>query len=115
MINRERRPGGYKSYTREEMRTNFAALLSVTDYEKADKVILALMQPQVQEMMDSPPVGKKKASNPHKGTRTIPTEFLNRPLAGPDVTRNLASISPFKVDRIYYTQGRFGKELKHIL
>ena len=66
-------------------------------------------------MMDSPPVGKKKALNPHRGAQTIPKEFLNRLLAGPEVTRNLISLSPFKVDSIYYTQGRFGKGLEHIL
>ena len=46
-ITREKRPGGYTSYTRDEMRAEFAAPLSVTDYEKADKIILLLMQSQV--------------------------------------------------------------------
>ena len=115
MIARERRPGGYKDYTKEEMRANLGAPLAVTDYEKADKIILLLMQPQVKQMLDSTPVGKKKAKNAHKGTRTIPHEFSARPLAGPELTTNLASISPFKLDGVYYTKGRFGKQLKRIL
>ena len=58
---------------------------------------------------------KKKAKNPHTGTQTIPAEFLARPLAGPDITCNLASISPFNTGGIYYTKGWFGKELKWVL
>ena len=47
MIARGQRPGGYKDYTREEMRANIGAPLLVEDYKKADKIILLLMQPQV--------------------------------------------------------------------
>ena len=114
MIARERRPVGYSDYTREEMRASIRAPLSVSDYKKADMIIL-LMQPQVKQMLDSAPVSKKRAKNSHKGSRTIPSEFSARPLAGPEVTTNLASISPLKSEGIYYTKGRFGKQLKRIL
>ena len=73
------------------------------------------MQPQVKQMLDATPVGKKMVKNIPKGMRTIPPEFSARPLAGPEHTTNLASISPFKLDGIYYTKGRFGKQLKRIL
>ena len=65
------------------MRSNLAQPLTVTDYEKADRIILLLMQPQVKQLLDSPPVGKKKAKNLHVGTQTIPAEFLARLPAGP--------------------------------
>ena len=93
------------------MRANIGAPLSVEDYEKADRIILLLIQPQVKQMLDATPIGKKKAKNVPKGMRTIPPEFSARPLAGPEHTTNLVSISPFKLDGIYYTKGRFGKQL----
>ena len=42
-------------------------------------------------------------------------EFLQRPVPGPEPSANLSSLSPFKVDGILYTRGRFGKQLKRIL
>ena len=78
MIARGQRPGGYKDYTREEMRVNIGAPLLVEDYEKADKIILLLIQPQVRQMLDATPVGKRKAKNLLKGIRTVSPEFLAR-------------------------------------
>ena len=66
-------------------------------------------------MLDATPVRKKKARNLRKGMRTVPPEFLARPLAGSECTSNLASLSLFKLEGIYYTKGRFGKQLKRIL
>ena len=109
------RPGGYTAYSKEEMMANIGTPLTVDDYKRTDKVILLLMQPQVKQMLDAKPVGKKKAKNLPKGARTTPTEFLERPIAGTQQTSNLASISPFKEDGVYYTRGRFGKQLKRIL
>ena len=86
------------------MRANIGAPLSVEDYEKADRIFLLLMQPQVKQMLNTTPVGKKKAKNAPKGMRTITPEFSAGPLAGPELTTNLASISPFKSDGIYYTK-----------
>ena len=39
------------------------APLTVEDYERVDKVILLLMQPQVKSLLDATPVGKRKAKN----------------------------------------------------
>ena len=39
------------------------APLSADDYQRADRVMLLLMQPQVKSLLDSVPVGKKKAKN----------------------------------------------------
>ena len=115
MLARENRPGGYKAYTKEEMLANIAAPPTVADYEKADRVILLLMQPQVKQMLDAAPVGKKKAKNPAKGLRTVPPEFLGRAIPGTQQTTNLSSISPFQQDGIWYTRGRFGKQLCRVL
>ena len=98
MIVKGKRPGGYKAYTRDEMEAVIGAPLLVEDYEKADKVILLLMQPQVKLLLDATPVGKRKAKNSLKGIKTVPSEFLARPLVGPDCTNNLASLLPFKVE-----------------
>ena len=77
--------------------------LSAEDYEKADRIMLLMMQPQVKTLLDSQPVGKKKAKNVQQGMSTLPEEFMNRPIFAPDNSTNLASLSPFKVDGIYYT------------
>ena len=89
--------------------------MTVEDYQKADCIMLLLMQPQVKTLLDSQPVGKKKAKNVQQGMLTLPEEFINWPIIGPDNSTNLASLSPFKVDGIYYMQGRFGKQLKRVL
>ena len=89
--------------------------LSAEDYQKADRIMLLLMQPQVKSLLDSQPVGKKKAKNAQQGVSTIPEEFLNRPIIGPDNSTNLASLSLFKHEGVYYTQGRFGQQLKRVL
>ena len=91
------------------------APLSADDYQRADRVMLLLMQPQVKSLLDSVPVGKKKAKNSQQGVTTIPKEFLDRPIVGPDNSTNLASLSLFKHKGVYYTQGRFGKQLKRVL
>ena len=77
--------------------------LSAEDYEKADRIMLLMMQPQVKTLLDSQPVGKKKAKNVQQGMSTLPEEFMNQPIIGPDNSTNLANLSPFKVDGIYYT------------
>ena len=115
MLAKENRQGGYKAYAKEEMLANIASPLTVEDYERADRVILLLMQPQVKQMLDAAPVGKKKAKNPSKGQRTVPPEFLGRAIPGTQQTTNLSSLSPFQQDGIWYTSGRFGKELHRIL
>ena len=85
------------------------APLSAEDYQKADQIMLLLMQPQVKTLLDSQPVGKKKAKNAQQGVSTVSEEFINWPIIGPDNSTNLASLSPFKHEGVYYTQGRFGK------
>ena len=55
-----KRPGGYKDYSREEMDVIMRAPLSADDYQRADKVMLLLMQPQIKSLLDSIPVGKRK-------------------------------------------------------
>ena len=91
------------------------APLSADDYEHADQIMLLLMQPQVKCLLSSEPVGKRRAKNTQKGMSNVPQEFLDRPIVGPDSTPNLASLSLFRKDGIFYTQGRFGKQLKCIL
>ena len=111
-ITEVKRPGGYKDFSQEEMDVIMRAPLSADDYQRADRVIVLLMQPQVKSLLDSVPVGKKKAKNSQQGISTLPKEFLDRPIIGPDSSNNLASLSPFKHEGIYYTQGQFGKQLK---
>ena len=84
-------------------------------YQRVDRVMLLLMQPQVKSLLDSVPVGKKKAKNSQHGVSTIPEEFLNWPIIGPNNSTNLASLSWFKHEGVYYTQGRFVKHLKRVL
>ena len=91
------------------------APLSADDYQRADKVMLLLMQPQVKSLLDSLPVSKKKAKNSQQGISTVPKEFLDRPIVGHDSSNNLASISLFKHEGIFFTEGRFSKQLKRIL
>ena len=43
------------------------APLSAEDYQRADRIMLLLMQPQVKNLLDSVPVGKKKAKNAQQG------------------------------------------------
>ena len=91
------------------------APLSPEDYKSADKFMLLLMQPQVKNMLKLKPVGKVKAKNTQRGTSTLPKEFLDQPIPGPEETENLVSLSAFKEGGIYYTRGRFGKQLTQIL
>ena len=87
------------------MDTVMRAPLSADDYQRADRVMLLLMQPQVKSLLDSVPVGKKKAKNCQQGISTIPKEFLDQPIVGPESSNNLASLSLFKHEGIYCTQG----------
>ena len=66
-------------------------------------------------MLKLKPVGKIKAKNTQRGMSTLPKEFLDRPILGSEETDNLVSLSPFKEGGIYYTRGRFGKQLSQIL
>ena len=111
------RAGGYSAYSKEEIIQHLSLPLSADDYAKADRVALLLMQPQVRNLLDAEPTGKKSAKNPPVGKRTIPKEFLARQIAGGDevTNRNMISLSPFAEDGIWYTRGRFGKGLVRIL
>ena len=91
------------------------APLSAEDYKSADNFMLLLMQPHVKNMLKSKPVGKIKVINRQKGTWTLPKEFLDRPIPGPEETKNLVSLSAFKEGGIYYTRVRFGKQLNGVL
>ena len=95
-ITKAKRPGGYKDFSKEEMNIIMRAPLSAEDYQKADRIMLLLMQPQVKSHLDSQPVGKKKAKNAQQGVLTIPEEFLNWPIIGPDNSTNLTFLSPIK-------------------
>ena len=110
-----KRPGGYKDYSQQEMEVIIGAPLLAEDYKCADKFMLLLMQPQVKVMLNLKPVGKTKAKNTQRGTSTLPKEFLDHPIPGPEETENLVSLSPFKEGGIYYTRGCFGKQLKCVL
>ena len=44
-------------------------------------------------MLKSKPVGKIKAKNTQRGTLTLPKEFLDRPIPGPEEIENLVSLS----------------------
>ena len=66
-------------------------------------------------MLKLKPVGKIKAKNPQIGTSTLPKEFSDWPIPGPEETDNLVSLSPFKEDGIYYMRGGFSKQLSQIL
>ena len=76
------RQGGYKDYSHQEIEAIIGALLYAEDYERADKFMLLLMQPQVKNLLNSKPVGKTKAKNTQNGTSTLPKEFLDRPSPG---------------------------------
>merc|ERR1711867_126947 len=114
-ITKAKRPRGYQDFTNDKMNEIMRKPLSAEDYEKADRIMLLLMQPQVKTLLDSQPVGKKKAKNVQQGMSTLPEEFINRPIIRPDKSTNLASQSLFKYEGVYYTQGRFGKQLKRVL
>ena len=53
------------------------APLSADDYQRVDRVMLLLMQPQVKSLLDSVPFRKKKAKNSQQGISTVPKEFLD--------------------------------------
>ena len=93
------------------MEVIIGASLLAEDYKSADNFMLLLIQPQVKNMLNLKPVGKTRAKNTQRGTSTLPKEFLDRPIPGPEETKNLVSLSAFKEGGIYYTRGRFGKQL----
>ena len=62
-ITKAKHPGGYKDFSKDEMDAIMQKPLSAEDYEKADRIMLLLMQPQVKTLLDSQSVGKKKAKN----------------------------------------------------
>ena len=107
-IKKDKRPRGFQDFSWQEMDVIMGAPLSAEDYERADRVMLLLMQPQVKCLLNSKPVGKTKAKNTQKGMSTLPQEFLDRPIVGPPDTQNLVSLSPFRKDRIFCTRGFFG-------
>ena len=110
-----KRPGGFASYTKEEVLSHLRLPLTSDDYTKADRIMLLLTQPQTRSMLDSAPTGKKKAKNSSKGARTVPVEYLGRDIPGTLRTTNLSSLSPFQEEGIWYTKGRFGKQLKRVI
>ena len=78
---------GYWDFSRQEMELIMGAPLSAEDYERADWVMLLLMQPQVKCLLNSEPVGKAKAKNTQRGMSIVLQEFLDRPIVGPDNTQ----------------------------
>ena len=82
-ITKAKRPRGYQDFTRDDMDAIMRKPLSAEDYEKADKIMFLLMQPQVKNLLDTQFVGKKKVKNT-QGMSTLPDEFTNRPTVGPD-------------------------------
>ena len=110
-----KRPGGFASFTKEEVQAHLRQALTPEDYSKADRIMLLLTQPQTRSMLDSKPTGKKKAKNISKGARTMPVEYLGRNIPGTVRTTNLSSLSPFQDEGIWFTKGRFGKELQRVI
>ena len=45
------------------MEVTKSAPLTANDYERADRIMFLLMQPQVKTLLNSEPVGKRKAKN----------------------------------------------------
>ena len=78
------------------MEVIISAPLSAEDYKSAANFILLFMQPQVKNMLKSKLVGKVKAKITQRGTMTLPKEFLDQPIPGPEKTENLVSLSAFK-------------------
>ena len=72
-ITKAKRPRGYQDFTRQEMDAIMRKPLSAEDYEKADRIMLLMMQPQVKTLLNSQPVGKKKAKNVQQGMSTLIT------------------------------------------
>ena len=81
---------------------------------KARTLMLQLSQPEVKQMFESPPSGKRKACKPHKNRRGVPAELDKRKVSGPAIL-NLTSLVPFAEGGVYWTRGRFGKELSRVL
>ena len=83
-ITKAKHPRGYQDFTRDKMDLIIRKPLSAEDYEKADRIMLLMMQPQVKTLLDSQPVGKKKAKSVQQGMSTLPEEFMNWPIIGPN-------------------------------
>ena len=82
------------------------------ELQKSKDIMLKLSQPEVEEMFQRPPSGKRKSTKPHKNRRGAvqsKAETLQRKVL------NLSSLLPTKADGIWWTQGRFGKELARVL
>ena len=76
-ITKANRPRGYQDFTRQEMDEIIQKPLSAEDYDKADKIMYLLMQPQVRTLLDSQP-GRKEKVKTIQGMFTLPDEFTNR-------------------------------------
>ena len=106
-------PGGLKH--KEEIISNLSQPLSPKDVQTAKTTMFKLMQPEVNHLLSLPPSGKKKSKKSHGNKRTVSNNYLLRDKPSPKAqtpTFNLSSLSPFKQDGIWWTQGRFGLDLQ---
>ena len=103
------------TFTETELKAHLRTPLTAEDYDKADRVMLLLTQPETRKMLDAKPTGKTRSKNPNKGVRTIPVEYLGREIPGTQRTTNLSSLSPFQENGIWFTKGRYGKELTRVI
>ena len=71
-ITEGKRPRGYRDFSHQEMDVIIGAPLSADDYERAHRIMLLLMQPQVKCLLNSEPVGKRRAKNTQKGMFICP-------------------------------------------
>ena len=76
-ITKAKRPRGYQDFTRDEMDAIIRKPLSTEDYEKADKIMFLLMQPQVRTILDSQPSGKEKVKTIRGMTPLLTSQLSN--------------------------------------
>ena len=115
-------PGFYQP-TKQMILSNLKKPLEPESILAAEVIALRLSQPGVNIMLNSPPTTKKGTKNPGGKRKTVPIEYLKRTSpANQDEngisyisTCNMASLSPFRQDGIWWTQGRFGLDLKRVL
>ena len=97
--------GGWPKETHEERILDaMARPLTGEDIERARKIAFLAFQDEVTEVLNSPPVNRSK----NHGKRS--TGKLEK-----EKKINLASLSPFRHEGIWCTQGRYGSELGRVL
>ena len=79
--------------------------LTKNDLDRAAKVMIMLMQPEVEVLLEGKTEGRRRKTKKTEvcGDRSYQSVF------------NMASLAPFKEKGIFWTQGRFGNELGKIL